>query len=639
MKRNNEILKPLLSGVLLLSAVFAVELDAEALVGTVAYIFVTLVILWFLRISRSVVFIGILASVFIITAYLIITPEAATNVAFGINRLLSLAIVWLAVYFALRYGKVYHLQQERTSQLNALFESAHEGVLFTDPNGNIILANPFLEKMFGYSPGELINRNINQLMPPKYNASHELYLKNYASRPEHRSKGRDLVAQHRSGMQFPVEISLSFFESNGEVVIIAFILDATEKKQHQQIVEANFSRIKNYNIELEEKVKQRTEELQSANEQLRKSQYLYKAMARHFPDGVMGVLDRNMQYLLVSGDEVSYSRYRENPGYGEVLLNQIRNAISGPAGGSVAEIFGGKTLSFDIQVEEKIYNVTSVPMAVNGQEINEILIVARNITEKKRIEDDLIRTLQKEKELSILKSRFVTMASHEFRSPLTTVLSSVFLLEQYNGERLEQEKSKHLSRIKRSVQSLTELLNDFLSLGKLEEGKIAVNFEETDLDELIEELLSDAELLKKPGQQLALEYKASDILLMTDRKLLKHALINLISNAIKYSSPAGIIRISVSVSGSRVSVGVKDNGIGIPEAEQRHIFKRFFRARNAADIQGTGLGLNIAKKYIQLLNGDISFSSRMDEGTTFSVNLPLWTDIEMKKTLKPTEKT
>lgn len=245
----------------------------------------------------------------------------------------------------------------------------------------------------------------------------------------------------------------------------------------------------------------------------------------------------------------------------------------------------------------------------------------KEINERMRAESELRDLLAKEKDLNELKSRFVSMASHEFRTPLSSVLSSANLIQRYIDNNQASKTEKHLTRIKGSVKNLTDILNDFLSLGRLEEGKVNHIQENINLNEYFSELAGDVEGILKPGQEIRLEV-SSELELNTDSKILKNIFYNLVSNASKYSEEGKPIDVDISKQNDVVQIVVRDYGMGIPEEEQSHMFERFFRAKNATNIQGTGLGLNIVKKYVELLEGEISFTSEIDEGTTFMVRIP-----------------
>lgn len=237
-------------------------------------------------------------------------------------------------------------------------------------------------------------------------------------------------------------------------------------------------------------------------------------------------------------------------------------------------------------------------------------------------EKEIRKALEAERELSELKSRFVSMASHEFRTPLSTILSSASLIGRYAEEGQQAQRLRHIDRIKSAVQNLTGILNDFLSLSKLEEGKIHNQPVEFILDELFDEVIDEMQGLLKTGQQIIFEKDPSPVRLFLDKRLLKNVLFNLLSNAIKYSDPGQRIWCVRKIAGELISIEVRDEGIGIPQADQQHLFSRFFRAANSINIQGTGLGLNIVKRYLELLGGSIAFHSVEGEGTSFTVLIP-----------------
>jgi PAS domain S-box-containing protein len=237
-------------------------------------------------------------------------------------------------------------------------------------------------------------------------------------------------------------------------------------------------------------------------------------------------------------------------------------------------------------------------------------------------EKKLQLALSKEKELGELKSRFVTMASHEFRTPLTTILSSLFLLENSKEEDQERLRKFHFEWIRKSTKNLIEILNDFLSLSRLEEGKVEPSYHVTDVTGLIKEVTEDINAVKKEGQNIVYTHFGNSEQLWADEKILRNILINLLSNAIKFSPPSGKIEVFSHLDKDTLKIEITDQGIGIPDEEKKHLFNRFFRANNAQNIEGTGLGLSIVKKYVDLMGGDIELSSEINKGTKFTVSLP-----------------
>ncbi len=248
--------------------------------------------------------------------------------------------------------------------------------------------------------------------------------------------------------------------------------------------------------------------------------------------------------------------------------------------------------------------------------------LAYEINERQQVEVALRESLEKEKDLGALKSRFISTASHEFRTPLSSILSSVELIAEYEKENQKKQRQRHIERIKSSVKTLVEILNDFLSLSKLQEGKIGASPSIFPLKDFYEEVLIEMEALLKTGQYIYFEGH-TEAAVFLDRKLLKSVLFNLLSNAIKYSDPGQDIRCVSRLFDQALIIDIVDQGIGIPIVDQKYLFTRFFRAHNAENRQGTGLGLNIAKKYLNIMNGTISFESTVGVGTSFSISIPL----------------
>jgi PAS domain S-box-containing protein len=235
---------------------------------------------------------------------------------------------------------------------------------------------------------------------------------------------------------------------------------------------------------------------------------------------------------------------------------------------------------------------------------------------------ELQRSLEKEKTLNELKSRFVTMASHEFRTPLSTVLSSAYLLEKYCDTKDQPHRKKHIDRIISSVNMLTDILNDFLSVGKIEEGKIIVKLSTFDIQHYISNIIGEMRNMQKDGQHISYEHTGEKTIQL-DPAILKHIVMNLLSNAIKFSNEGSVIEIRSKRTGKYLILSVKDHGIGIPKEDLPHLFERFHRGANVTNIQGTGLGLNIVLKYSELLNGRITCKSELEKGTEFTIKFDL----------------
>jgi PAS domain S-box-containing protein len=237
--------------------------------------------------------------------------------------------------------------------------------------------------------------------------------------------------------------------------------------------------------------------------------------------------------------------------------------------------------------------------------------------------EEVSLSLEKEKELGQLKSRFVSMASHEFRTPLSAIQLSAVLVEKYAQPFDNPQITKHVRKIKNAVGNLTTILNDFLSLEKLEAGKVEPAFIEFDLVKHSEEINEEMQMIAKENQDIIYQHTGTTSMVRLDPNLLKNCIINLVANAIKYSGENTFIEFNTEINDQHIIVTVRDNGIGIPETDQKHLFEAFFRAHNTGNIPGTGLGLNIVGRYVGLMNGKADFKSELNKGTIFTLTFPL----------------
>jgi len=506
---------------------------------------------------------------------------------------------------------------ESEAGFQALFQYATVGILVINRDGCIQLANPCAEKIFGYTNTELIGQPVEMLMPDALQNKHihhrEKYFKNPKARPM--GYGLNLYATKKDGADFPVEISLGHYELYGEQLAVAFVTDISERikaEDHrlqserayrlmfegiqesfmlQQIVKDNNGNIVDL-LFLE--VNPSTEKLLERNR---------SEIIGHLRSEFFGPLDKKIIDIIPrveKGENVRYQQYFESIG------RWFDRSFYSLKPGQLV------TLSIDI---------TQQKQAEKELRDSQAALEKNNASLEKKVMErthELTEALVREKELSELKSRFMSIASHEFRTPLTTILSSTSLIEQYNKEDQQENRKKHTERIRSSVKNLTDILSDFLSLDKLEQGKVQVAKETMDLHELASEIIEELNGVLKAGQTIFLFYNGRKKI-NQDAKILRNVLLNLLSNAIKYSEENKTVSLFIDIETNLVTIKVKDEGIGIPEEEQQNLFGKFYRARNAINIQGTGLGLNIVKRYVELLEGNITFESRQHKGTVFTV--------------------
>lgn len=395
--------------------------------------------------------------------------------------------------------------------LDSLFRHATEGIIVVNATGEIAMVNPRALNLFGYESVEaLVGKNIEILIPRRFLHTHQGHREGFMKTPAARKMGvgRDLLGVKKDGTEFPVEVSLSPFSTSEGQFVVSFVIDITARKKHEEaLLEANEAIVR-LNSELEERVEQRTKEL-------------------------------------------------------EIALAELNESKS-----------------------------------------------------------EVLRALESERKLNELKSQFVTIASHEFRTPLATMLSSVSLIGRYRLTEEDEKRQKHVRRIKSAINNLTEILNDFLSIGKLEEGLLTSVPIRFNLVDFCQELMEELKGVCAPGQTIVYSHEGEEQV-WADNQLLKNVIINVISNGLKYSQKD--IRFATRVHDGKIYIEIQDYGIGIPAADLPHIFNRFFRAQNSGNVQGTGLGLHIVKRYLELMNGDVRVESKEGYGTTFFIELPIAT--------------
>jgi len=355
---------------------------------------------------------------------------------------------------------------------------------------------------------------------------------------------------------------------------------------------------------------------------------------QYTPEEVIG---QNISMLMPPPDRVQHDEYIHryqrtgDPhiiGVGREVLGLKKDGARFPFRLGVSEVqFSGRKIYTGFihdLTRQKDAEETLKEYATHLEELVEerTLSLKRSVEEIQKAKEEVSQSLIKEKELSQLKSRFVSMASHEFRTPLTSVQLSAVLIQKYAQAYENPNITKHVTQIKNAVANLTGILNDFLSLEKLEAGKVAPVFAAFDLVKFAEDITEDMQMAAKKNQTIIYQHTGVSREVKLDQNLLKNCIINLIGNAIKYSGEDTFIEFNTEINDNNFIVSVRDNGIGIPDTDQRHLFEAFFRAHNTGDIPGTGLGLNIVSRYVGLMEGEIIFNSVVNQGTSFNIKFP-----------------
>lgn len=361
-----------------------------------------------------------------------------------------------------------------------------------------------------------------------------------------------------------------------------------------------------------------------AERKLKKTEHLFLQLLQNYPDGIISIIDHNFHFVYTGGELHKKLNAQIGSLIGKEIFPFFPDKLRKVILTMLERVFQEKTFISEFELPFPVVNGTYImdafPLMEEDGVVHYVGVIIKNISELKLIEKGLRKDLQVERDLNELKSRFVTMASHEFRTPLSTVLSSSYLIEKYITAEDQPKREKHLHRIVNSVNILTDILNDFLSLGKIEEGKLRTSFSAFNLREMIVSSIDEIKNNLKKNQQIKYAHAGNaDVYL--DLSLMKHILMNLVSNASKFSADTAVINIETAQKDNEIILAVKDEGIGISPEDQIHLMDRFFRAANAQNIQGTGLGLHIVAKYAEMMNGRLEFKSELGKGFEFIVKL------------------
>lgn len=384
----------------------------------------------------------------------------------------------------------------------------------------------------------------------------------------------------------------------------------------------------------------------------------FRTLAEHF-DGVISIYDAELAFVYVNhyGQTVAMRTLNEMlhrtdeelfpPEVCACYVPQLRRVLE-----------TGRTQTFEVTFPQALDRATAiityVPLLNAGGKVEQILTIARDVTERsliqeelgrysqrleqevaertraleaeieerKKVEARLLAALEREQSVSVLKSRFVSMVSHEYRHPLTSILTATDLLLKYGDKLTDDQKHDYILRIQANVRDMTLLMEDVLSLSRLENGRGNFFPEPLDLDTFTLDLCQTVRQLHHPDHPFTLVTTGDPIRAMADPRLLRSIITNLMMNAFKFSVNRSPVTLTLSRKGDQIVLIVEDRGIGIPAADQPRLFESFMRGENATRIQGTGLGLTITRLSVELHGGDISFTSTEGVGTTFTVMLP-----------------
>ncbi|MDD1469107.1 PAS domain S-box protein, partial [Dolichospermum sp. ST_sed5] len=527
-------------------------------------------------------------------------------------------------------------QAETTLQLQAqILNDIHDAVISTDINGLIQTWNYTAQRIYGYTATEVIGKNISLLYFPEELAQIQQLV--FQPLLKHGSSEIELPNRTKSGKKIYISLRLSVMrDEEGNIIrLIGCSNDISKRKQ----AELNLRKL---NGELESRVDRRTAELEQINHELVieiKARIQAEITLRESEQKFRQIAENIDQAFWISDAEISQTIYI-SPAYEKIWGVSCESLYENPK--SFIDAIHPDDLEqfimalqnnkngFDIECRImrpdgsiRWINDRAFPLKDETGEVYRVVGIAEDITQRKQFEEEISKALEREKELSELKSCFVSMTSHEFRTPLTVISSSAEILKNFGHKLDEESKKKHLECIQTYVKHTTQLLDDILLINKAETGNLAFESAPLDLVSFCQKLTAEIQLSTSNHIIVFASNSQNNVIGNFDKKILRQILINLLSNAIKYSPNSAIVNFNLDTTESNVIFSIQDQGIGIPEADQVKLFESFHRAKNVGNIPGTGLGLSIVAKCVDLHKGAIAVNSQIGMGTTFIVTIPL----------------
>lgn len=497
-----------------------------------------------------------------------------------------------------------HVFKKNSNIFNLLSEGVSEGIIVINEEHTIVATNTSAEEMFGYGKEELIGKPLKILIPNRFHNHHETHVQDFIAKGEKRQMGhgRDLYGICKNGHEFPVEAGLNPFELYGATYIMALVIDITERKRREKELSL-WARI--FDETLNEIYVFDTDSLRFINvnkEAQRNLGYNMQELAEMTP------LDIQPDLNLLEFRSLAKPLLKDELGKVDFETKHLRKD------GTLYPV--EVHLQLSLMGEDKVFFAIILDITERKGYTEKL---EKTVEERTR---QLTKALAKEKELNELKTRFLSLVSHEFKTPLSSILTSITLLGKYTETEQQEKRDKHVNTIKNKVKYLNAILNDFLSVERLESGKVNYKNEIFPLSKVVNEVIYNANMLLKSGQKIQYPDNIDEAIVFFDEKTLELALSNLVHNAIKYSPEDSIIDLKLEIEEEFVVIKVIDEGIGIPKEDQKHIFDRYFRAENALVTQGTGIGLNISKQHLENLGASLEFSSKINVGSTFVLRIP-----------------
>jgi PAS domain S-box-containing protein len=513
-----------------------------------------------------------------------------------------------------------------------LVENVKDYAIFIlDPNGYVISWNKGAEKIKGYREHEIIGKHMS-VFYTKEDIDKKIPEQNLLKTKTSGQLEDEGWRVRKNGSVFWANVTFTaLHDKNGNLTGFGKLTrDVTRKRQNEEKIQGLNTQLEGLNRQLGNQLQQSQTEVLDYKHALDESSIVaitdQKGIITHVNDNFCKISKYSKEELLGQDHRIINSNYHPKEfirslwvtiANGKIWRGELKNKAK-----DGTYYWVDTTIVPFTNEKGKPYQYLAIRSDITQRKFAEEQIIRINQDLEKKIKDrtlELTEALEREKEVSDMKSRFVSLASHEFRTPLSAILSSTSLIDHYKDPEQSDKRHKHIDRIRSSVRNLTDILDDFLSLDKLEQNKVEVKNTLFDLHKLVEDVIEETSgMIKKKNQRVNILYHGSGEI-VKDKKIIRNILLNLLSNAIKYSPEDAEIVVRAITKNNKVSVSIEDKGIGIPLEAQKDLFSKYFRARNATNIQGTGLGLNIVKRYMELLDGAIYFTSEENKGSTFTI--------------------
>ena len=511
-------------------------------------------------------------------------------------------------------------ERHQNHLLSEILAECSDAVLMIDDDFEILFFNGAFEHLLQYDRGELKEKKLQNIIREKLPVD-----LNDDIGAAKNAEPNEITAIQKDGNAIRLKIKSKKIDFPDLNVTLYFFENRARENEEVENLKRENEALLGKQLGLEQLIDDQIEITKVAEGEAVASKNIASQIARNFPNGFILVLNKQTEILFAEGDAISQLGLNMVLKEGNILNKSsfFSEERKSRIGKKIDRTLSGEHLSFEVIYKDRYFAVNTAPLRDPQHQINSVVAVYNDISKQKEVEFSIQNALKKEQELNDLKTRFISVASHEFRTPLSAILTSAILIGKRNGDGEQEKREKYLAQIERNVQNLTIILNDFLSLGKLDEGKLVAIKERFDLISFVRLLINDNNINLKKEQSINFSTTFQEISVNMDAKLLNHILNNLLSNASKFSSETSVIDFKIEKKGENVLIQISDDGIGIPADDQKYLFERFFRTKNAANIEGTGLGLNIVKQYTDLMGGKVTFESTENEGTTFWVELPI----------------